>query len=695
MNPPHPNDIRAYLGKRGGILFLALLPVAIWMADPSVVSNRQADIDTWFYFGHFLKLGQYVSVEANYANNYYQTRLPYIIPGYIIFHLFSLTWARLVFAYLIYATIIGSLFYTLRAHVAERAAILAATLLATDIFFVRTAGWNYVDNGVLAYQALAFAALTAAGNAEHRKAGLVAVAAFCSTSMVFVHIGSAILAPVIAGYAWLCLRPHRLGTREILALMASLLAGVAACQLIYGALNVWIWDAKFFFVFQQFSVGEKELRRMLPWQSPLQLFGYGNWLGVHLAVWIASTFALTLSALRVIRLKPFEMFCFLSVFALYVFLYFLDDEKLTYFLSRQGLYASFFLFFCYMTLGCLLARGRELSVTATFIIVSFLVASLVVRLRYSGADIPALPHLPTWVTGLAFALLLIMAYLVTNVTLKTALLCAVALPALFLQWKFEPTEDIYKTVMAVDEMAGKNLPRIWLDRNDPLFFRVLTSTVASFTERSWWLRGEDFPIAPQDALEGDNVFVINSRIHSLAQAQALLAPHVDRAIPIRDAHVALSSGDLWIGEFKVWNRIGLPARFSRAQLEHGGLPAATLPLDIGKKDGKVCIATQGYTPAGALTLGPAAGLAAGRYQIIIQYGPSMGTQGWDISARKAEGVRVIAHGILPSTRRTDARVAIPLTLTKRAQSVDVHPDFSGFGVLTVRSIAIRPLPDNP
>jgi hypothetical protein len=187
------------------------------------------------------------------------------------------------------------------------------------------------------------------------------------------------------------------------------------------------------------------------------------------------------------------------------------------------------------------------------------------------------------------------------------------------------------------------------------------------------------------------VFIANSRIHSMAQALAMIRTHVDRAIPIREMQLHLSKGELWIGELKIWNRMGLPPQIPKMRIEHEGVPASLLTSSVGRIEGTTRTAHEGDTPAGILTAGPAAGLAAGKYEIVVVYGPSAGDQVWDLSSRKSKGVRAMAHGAFKPTRRHDARIAVPITLTRRAQNFEFHSYFSGKGELTIRSLAIHPL----
>ncbi len=249
-----------FAGEHAGLIFLALLPIAVWIINPNVLGNVVGDVDTWFYFGNFMALGQYTGYDFNGVSDYYQTRLPYIIPGYIVFHLFSLAWAKAIFAYLCYATTISSMFYSLRAHMAERTAALVLMVMASDIFFTRAINWNYVDEGAIVYQALTLAAITATRSAPtSRKMLWIGIAAFCFTCSVICHLGVALTIIPIAGYAAFCLEPTNLSKREILKLFGAALAGTTSCLIIFGFLNVIINRGDFFFLLFVYKVGKRRI----------------------------------------------------------------------------------------------------------------------------------------------------------------------------------------------------------------------------------------------------------------------------------------------------------------------------------------------------------------------------------------------------------------------------------------------------
>ena len=666
-----------------GVVVVALLPLAIFALRPDVLNNRVGDIDTWFYFGHFTSFPDYRSFDIVF-NNYYQTRLPYLIPGAAIFQLFTLSWAKLIFAYLFAAVAIGSLIFTLRTHLARPAALLTAVLMISDVFFVRTIGWNYVDNGIVAYYALTIATLTAAAQSPARRAAWVCVAAFCFTSMVFIHLGSAVLGLPALGYAALVLEVEKVGMKRLLQLCLAAALGVAASQCLFGILNMVLWHSDFFFIKTQFLAGSVELAAKPEWRATSDVLRDGDWLSVHLAVWITSAVALVAAALRLIQLTRFQLYCFVSVTLTYGLLYLLDANRLSVFLSRDGLYASFGFILTYMTIGGLVANlGRRAAVA----IGMCFVLSLVIRLLLpNGVMVPSVP-LPAWLLGVTMSAGLVSAFFARNSAIKTIVLCLSALPTLLVNTMFGSAAPIYQLHDAIRQAAGEQLPVILTDKNELLYSNIVAPIIATFTEKAWWAHGPQFPTLPNEAWRNQKIFVISSRLKSLGEMQQLLAPQVDRIEPISFSRNQSRFGELFVGGFEVDRRVSLPDTIAS-----GG---ATLPLTIaaerlpsltGAVDGTSRSAVGGQAPGGFLTYGPYAMLAPGKYEIAIEYGPSADKQSWDIVT---SGEHLIARGAFAPTEAPNARVIVPFDTQSIAGGLQVRSLFSGTGHLTVRSISIR------
>src|SRR5262249_3812173 len=147
-------------------------------------------------------------------------------------------------------------------------------------------------------------------------------------------------------------------------------------------------------------------------------------------------------------------------------------------------------------------------------------------------------------------------------------------------------------------------------------------------------------------------------------------------------------GDVWIGAFEVDRRVGMPESIASGRVTLPFTIAAEKLLSLtGIVDGTSRSAIAGQTPGGFLTFGPYAMLAPGKYEITIEYGPSAGTQKWDVAVG-GEG-RVVASGVFAPTDDVDARVIVPFDQQGITRALQVRSLFSGIGRLTVRSITIR------
>ena len=543
--------VAARVQENPGIVVVALLPLAIFALRARCLEQPGRGRQYLVFFWSLHIISDYRSFDIVF-NNYYQTRLPYLIPGAAIFQLFTLSWAKLIFAYLLAAIAIGSLSFALRAHLARPAALLTAVLMTSDVFFVRTISWNYVDNGIVVYYALTIAALTAAAQSPARRSAWVGVAAFCFTSMVFIHLGSAVLGLPALGYAALVLEVEKVGLKRLSQLCLAAALGIAASQCLFGTLNMALWHSDFFFIRTQFLAGSVELAAKPEWRATSEVLRDGDWLAVHLAVWITSTTALVAAALRLVRLTRFQLYCFVSVTVTYGLLYLLDANRLSVFLSRDGLYASFGFILTYMTIGGLVANlDRRMAVA----IGMCFVLSLGIRLLLpNGAMIAAVP-LPAWLLGVIMSAGLIIALFARNSAIRTIALCLSALPTLLVNTTFGSAQPIYQIHDVIRQAAGEQLPVILTDKNEPLYSNIVGPIVATFTEKAWWAHGPQFPTLPNEAWQKQKIFVISGRLRSLGEMQQLLAPQVDRIEPISFSRNQSRFGELFVGGFEVDRRV--------------------------------------------------------------------------------------------------------------------------------------------
>ena len=127
----------------------------LWMFFP--VCNW---FDPWFYLGISLN---YDLLSIQYAETYYVTRLPSIIPDLVAHKLFSAYWAVVVTSFVKYYLCILPLHWTLTVLTKNRlAAFIPVCILSFYPYFLSSIGWHYVDGYGIGYISLTIAALTAA-----------------------------------------------------------------------------------------------------------------------------------------------------------------------------------------------------------------------------------------------------------------------------------------------------------------------------------------------------------------------------------------------------------------------------------------------------------------------------------------------------------------------------------------------------
>ena len=287
---------------------------------------------------------------------------------------------------LVYSAIILSFWYVIRSHTSRPIAFASASLLALDLYFLRSVGWQYVDNGVLAYQALTLAFITAAakGNTPWR---YYALAGFTAASMIFTHLGSGALVFTFALYVYILASrasPNLPLVKRIREPVLFALLGAGICQIFYGILNLWFYHDRFFFLSRQLKIGASEANSLLSAMPPSYLVQSAAWLTVPGAALIGSIIGLVVSARRRKSMLDFDVFCLFNAAFLLSIVTLLEVLHRAFFLSRDGEYISFFLIPAYLAIAALLFQPGITGWRIAALVVATFTASTWYRLAYDG-----------------------------------------------------------------------------------------------------------------------------------------------------------------------------------------------------------------------------------------------------------------------------------------------------------------------
>jgi hypothetical protein len=182
---------------------LLVLPWLLLAADPRWVYGSLYR-DAWIYFGFFQDLPGHLRA---YPDFYGCSRLSVTLPGWLACQLLPPVAANIVLHLAVYSAAVFAGYSVFARVGGRRVGLLVAVLLGGHPFFLKAAGWDYVDGFVIAYYLLAQAALARAAESERwRTWALLAGAA--AGAMAVANLAHALLVlPLVAWFVVLNRRP--------------------------------------------------------------------------------------------------------------------------------------------------------------------------------------------------------------------------------------------------------------------------------------------------------------------------------------------------------------------------------------------------------------------------------------------------------------------------------------------------------
>lgn len=506
---------------------LLIIPYVLLFLAPGFVSNPLGDWDVWMYYGYIRHLFQFSDNYIWPANAYIGTRITYFLPGHIIYLLSGDNYYKIFFNIgLCYTTIILCFYYVLRRYFPLRIAVSISALLATDLYFLRSIGWDYVDKAVLSYLMLTLACLTAA-RTESRRHLMIVAAGFFAASMIFVHVASAIVFPLLFVYSGFVVQNAqsvRDWWRHLLQVVIYGTIGALLAQILFGTLLVLLRGGDFFFILKQIGIIQSQL---FVWNAPLSaLIQSGYWITVPLAA-LVGTLAGLLAKRFQVNSSRFEIFWLWAVLLLYGVIFAGEATGKLWLLSRDGMHSLILAPFSMIVFGILLFRCEFRGMVALTLAV-FGVA-FVLRLNIDGGA-----GLSRWLSfsmpalGIFMGLLLAASYIVSNARMTIVVMLLIGVISAFNPGKFADARAVQAVQAAhgrIAELSNGKLPSIFYNRSDPQL-HFIWSVLASFTDRALFTSRETFPVLRDGLTKEDIVVIMGSSGMSEDNARAALLKHV-------------------------------------------------------------------------------------------------------------------------------------------------------------------------
>jgi hypothetical protein len=261
-------------------LSLLLLPAVVTIAVPDWMYSLTHAIDAWVYHGFFRHLETYASTM--FPSTYYGTRLAWIVPGYVAYHVFSPVVATVILHLTFYCIAVWSLYAIVCRITGSSEALFSAVAFGLYLPAIRALGWDYVDGAVIAYTLLTLALLLR--SIETSRRWLTLASGVAAGAMLHSNIGAAFMLPSIL--IWL-LPDRASGSRWRPLILVWWGGGVVACTAILSVVSVIAggnWD--FFMPSFRWMIQQ---RLVNPWDvTGFSWIAMAPWFFLPAAVFVAS-----------------------------------------------------------------------------------------------------------------------------------------------------------------------------------------------------------------------------------------------------------------------------------------------------------------------------------------------------------------------------------------------------------------------
>ena len=226
------------LARRGRLVDLAALGSVFgvaafaysWTRAP--LYNPPGTIDPWLYTALFVNFDQIYHV---FGETYYAARLPWVVPGRILYSAMPLDAAYWVLHGLAFCGGVAALFFLVRRYLGVAPAVVGAATLALTPMYWNAQYWDYIDGVMMTYLlgGLCFGLPSAMGHS--RAASLTAAGVFFAAA-VTTNLLAAVFA-VMYPIAYVFVQPAAgFRARVVLAIkdLAALLLGAAVLVVALG-----------------------------------------------------------------------------------------------------------------------------------------------------------------------------------------------------------------------------------------------------------------------------------------------------------------------------------------------------------------------------------------------------------------------------------------------------------------------------
>ncbi|MBS1859444.1 MAG: hypothetical protein JST11_28980 [Acidobacteria bacterium] len=216
-----------------------LAAIAFWLFGPYTNFGGPGYIDPWLYTGYFI----HFSYLVNHGGvTYYVTRLPWIIPGILVFKIASAEAASVILNGLISACSISAVYLVVCRYYGRLAAAVAAIALMVNPYFAGAVSWDYPDGPAIAYALVALACFAT----SHR--GRIPNAVWAGAALALSGYTNLAVMPVLLGTLMIPAWRNRRSPLGLLREAGYVFCGGAAVTLVLAIVSKLLLNTYLFFM---------------------------------------------------------------------------------------------------------------------------------------------------------------------------------------------------------------------------------------------------------------------------------------------------------------------------------------------------------------------------------------------------------------------------------------------------------------
>jgi hypothetical protein len=195
LNRPPGPEVRLW-----HYLLIAIIPAVLTLLNRNWLFENGPHMDPWYYFGHFQHFPRFHNLTRVYPGE----RVVWILPGYVLTHLFGQVPGVIVLHVLVFLACLFAFHFIVARLTDAPTALLSTMLLGYNAYFIGPNGWDFLESESWLFLLLSIALVVP--KHEKRLSLYITLSGMAWFAMIYGYVAWAVFTPA---YFYLVIRLTR------------------------------------------------------------------------------------------------------------------------------------------------------------------------------------------------------------------------------------------------------------------------------------------------------------------------------------------------------------------------------------------------------------------------------------------------------------------------------------------------------